>query len=88
MGKSNFTAEYAASRDLLREIRIQRRLTQVELSEVLGLQQSFVSKYETGERRLDIVEVRAVCEALGTTLPSFAKRLESKLIGQSKGGVA
>lgn len=85
VGKSNFTAEYAVFRDLLREIRIQRGLTQVELSEALELPQSFVSKYETGERRLDMVEVRAVCEALGTTLPQFARRLESKFIGRGKG---
>lgn len=79
MGKSNFTEEYVVFRDLLRELRVQRGLTQVELSEALDLPQSFVSKYETGERRLDMVEVRMVCEALGTTLPLFAKRFESKL---------
>ena len=88
VGKSNFTTEYAVFRDLLRELRIHRGLTQVKLAEALDLPQSFVSKYEAGERRLDMVEVRAVCEALGTTLSLFAKRLESKLIGRRKGGVA
>jgi transcriptional regulator with XRE-family HTH domain len=78
--KSSFTAEYAVFRDLLRELRTQRGLTQVELSEALAMPQSFVSKYETGERRLDMVEVRAVCESLGTTLPAFVKKFEAKLL--------
>lgn len=86
--KSSFTAEYAVFRDLLKQLRTQRGLTQVELSEVLAMPQSFVSKYETGERRLDVVEVRAVCEALGTTLPSFVKQFESRLLRQNKGGEA
>jgi hypothetical protein len=42
--------------------------------------QSFVSKYETGERRLDLVEVRQVCKSLGTTLPAFVKKFESRLL--------
>lgn len=86
--KSSFTAEYTIFRDLLRELRTRKGLTQVELSEALEMPQSFVSKYEAGERRLDMVEVRAVCKALETTLPSFVKQFESKLIKPSKGGVA
>lgn len=39
-------------------------LTQVELAEMLEVRQSYVSNYETGERRLDIVEFVLVCEAL------------------------
>lgn len=40
-------------------------LTQVEVAEVLGRPQSFVSKYEQGERRLDVVEFVQVCRAIG-----------------------
>jgi len=50
--------------------------------------QSFVSKYETGERRLDVIELRAVCEALGTTLSTFVKRFEAKIGQPKRGGVA
>jgi transcriptional regulator with XRE-family HTH domain len=39
-----------------------------------------VSKYESGERRLDILELRAVCEALGITLVKFCKRLEEAIL--------
>lgn len=39
-------------------------LTQAEVAEVLGRPQSFVSKYEQGERRLDVVEFVQVCRAI------------------------
>lgn len=88
MYKSNFTTEYAVLRDLLRGLRREKEITQVQLSETLGMPQSFVSKYETGERRLDLIEVREVCQALGTTLAAFAKKLEARLSESKKGCAA
>ena len=64
-------------RMLLRAIRRERHVTQVQLAERLGVPQSFVSKCETGERRLDFVEVEAVCEAVGMSLRSFCRRWDS-----------
>jgi transcriptional regulator with XRE-family HTH domain len=40
-------------------------LTQVELASKLGRPQSFVSKYENGERRIDVIEFLDICEAIG-----------------------
>ena len=39
--------------------------------------QAFVSKYETGERRLDFVEVREVCAAVGISLIDFVREFEA-----------
>jgi hypothetical protein len=39
--------------------------------------QSFVSKYEIGECRLDILELREICHVLGCTLADFSDQLES-----------
>ncbi len=72
-------AEREALRALLRELRLQAKLTQVALSKKLGKPQSYISKAETGERRLDLIEVRAICLACGTTLRDFAARLEKQL---------
>lgn len=83
-----FTSEYTVFRAILRELRNENGLTQVQLSEVLGMPQSFVSKYETGERRLDMVEVRAVCQSLGISLAAFVKRFETRLSELKKGGAA
>ena len=64
---------------LLRQVRVEAGLTQEQLAERLGRPQSFVSKYETGERRLDILELREVCRAVGIPLPDLAGRLEGLL---------
>jgi transcriptional regulator with XRE-family HTH domain len=50
-------------------------LTQVEVAKRLDVPQSFVSKYETGERRLDVIELRHVAEAIGLTLETLISRL-------------
>lgn len=79
MEKSIYTREYIALTRLLCEARETSGVTQVELAEKLGQSQSFVSKYERGERRLDVIQLRTVCLALGLTLPEFAERLERSL---------
>lgn len=64
---------------LLRQVRTEANLTQTDLARRLGQPQSFVSKYESGERRLDILELRQVCQAIGIPLPEFIRRLEEAL---------
>ncbi len=64
---------------LLRELREAAGLRQVDLAEQLGRHQSFVSKYESGERRLDIIEVRQIANELGTDLPAVVRHLEQRL---------
>ncbi|MFT5290601.1 MAG: DNA-binding XRE family transcriptional regulator [Planctomycetota bacterium] len=62
---------------LLRTVREEKGLTQVGLADTLGKPQSFISKIESGERRLDLVELREVCRALGITLTTFVERFEA-----------
>lgn len=64
---------------LLRQKRVDAGLRQADLAKLLSQHQSFVSKYETGERRLDILEVRQICKALGLSLEEFARDLEKLL---------
>src|SRR4051794_34392734 len=71
MEKSVFSREYNVLRKMLRESRETAKLTQVQLAERLGETQSFVSKCERGERRLDLVQLRAFCKTLGVSLPTF-----------------
>lgn len=51
-------------RRLLLEAREVAGLSQTEVAAKLGRAQTFVSKYELGERRLDVIEYLAVCDAL------------------------
>lgn len=79
MPKSVFQPEYERFRAYLRQTRLASGLTQAELAARLAQTQSFVSKCERGERRLDVIELRAFCLAMGTTLQEFARGLESAL---------
>jgi transcriptional regulator with XRE-family HTH domain len=70
--------------ELLKEFRAAAGLTQVELAKRLKQSQSFVSKMEVGERRLDMVQLRTVCAALGTTLQEFVAQWEQRLRERKK----
>jgi transcriptional regulator with XRE-family HTH domain len=74
--KSVFTPEYAHFAARIVEIRKAAGLTQVELALRLGRPQSYVSKYERGERRLDVLEFLAVTRALDTDAAGFVAELE------------
>lgn len=71
-------AERKRLRQLLREARIVAGLRQADVAAQLGEPQSYVSKYESGERRLDIVELWAILDALGVSLADFARVLEQE----------
>ena len=79
MDKSIYTREYETLVRLLREAREEANLTQVDLAELLEQSQSFVSKYERGERRLDLIQLRTICQVLGIGLADFVRRLEREL---------
>jgi transcriptional regulator with XRE-family HTH domain len=64
--KSVFTPTYARFRELLIEAREDAGLTQSQLADRLNKPQSYVSKFERGERRLDVVEFLEVARAIKT----------------------
>lgn len=79
MEKSIHTTEQKRLCSLLRQIRLGAGLRQEDLADILGRPQSFVSKYESGERRLDLLELRQICQAVGMSLADFVKRFEESL---------
>jgi transcriptional regulator with XRE-family HTH domain len=60
----------------LRELRTAAGLTQTELALALDKPQSYVSKYESGERRLDLIELETLARALGLTLSQVTRHFE------------
>ena len=74
--KTIHSPEYAIFLRLLRQIRERQEVTQEQLAERWGVNQSFVSKCERGERRIDALELRSFCRAMGVTLASFVAELE------------
>ncbi len=79
MEKSLFSQDYAVFLHMLREAREGAGLTQEALAERLGKTQSFVSKCERGERRLDVVEARAFCKAMRLSFPKFVEKFDKAL---------
>jgi transcriptional regulator with XRE-family HTH domain len=66
---------------LLRQLRQRAELRQEDVAKKLGAPQSFVSKYEAGERRIDVIDAREICVALGISFVEFARMLERELAG-------
>lgn len=76
MASSVFTKKYEFFRELLVQARKDAGATQQSLAESLGKHQSYISKYENGERRLDLIEFLDVADALQLDKCRFIKELE------------
>lgn len=74
MQKSLNTKNHKALLKLLRTVREAAGLRQIDVANRLGQPQSFVSKYESGERRLDLLELERVCEACDIRLINLVER--------------
>jgi transcriptional regulator with XRE-family HTH domain len=64
---------------LLRTARKDAGLTQGQVASRLGYQTSAVSKMERGELRLDLVQLRDYCRAIGLSLVDFVLKVEAEL---------
>lgn len=65
--------------EVLKIIRINKGITQLQLADVLGKPQSYISKYESGERRIDVYEFIRICQALDEKPSKIIDRLEKDL---------
>jgi len=83
--KSIFTSEYGFVLESLVSARKALGLTQSHLAQKLGKPQSFVSKIERHERRLDVVEFVIMCKALDIAPQAILADLEARLQGRPKG---
>jgi transcriptional regulator with XRE-family HTH domain len=71
----DYSHRHGHFRALLRRIREEAGLSQMDLAEKLGKPQTFVSKSELGERRIDFLETVNFCAACGVTVKQFLERL-------------
>jgi transcriptional regulator with XRE-family HTH domain len=62
--------------NLLKQLRVEASLRQVDLAEKLYKPQSYISKYESGEKNLDVLELKEICKALNIELSVFVDMLE------------
>ncbi|MCW6035373.1 helix-turn-helix transcriptional regulator [Spirulina subsalsa FACHB-351] len=74
--KSIFRPEYDVFRRCLITARKEAQLTQATLAKALKKPQSFVAKYENGERRLDVIEFLLVSRVIGVDPCEILKQVE------------
>ncbi|HXP79975.1 MAG TPA: helix-turn-helix transcriptional regulator [Verrucomicrobiae bacterium] len=79
MRKSVHTKNYAVFLELLIAVRHRVGMTQSQLGQRLRIGQPGISKIERGERRVDVIELRMICERLGMSLGAFIAELETQL---------
>jgi transcriptional regulator with XRE-family HTH domain len=73
MDKSIYSHNYGEMLKLLVAARLRAGLTQVEVALRLDETQTFISKCERGERRLDVAELRMWCGALGVSFTALTR---------------
>lgn len=73
MKKARFSKQYEAVLRCLRQARHDAGLTQTDVARRFGAHASFVSKIESGERRIDVVELAAFCRVYRISLTDFLK---------------
>jgi transcriptional regulator with XRE-family HTH domain len=79
MAAKHRTRQHEALQRALLTLRQRRRLKQDELAELLGKPQSYISKYESGERKLDLPELDNICRAMNVSLETLIRQYRAGL---------
>jgi len=73
MSKIVYTEKYKIFLERLRQARKDKGLTQIDVAKSLGKHQSYVAKCESGERRVDIVELTEFAHLYNKSLDYFVE---------------
>lgn len=87
MQKSLFSEEYDAFCRLLRQVREEAGISQNQLAKRMDTPQAWLSKVENGHRRVDVVELWRICQAIGIEPDEFMRRLTSVLKKQDSNAI-
>ena len=69
---------------MLYQLRAVSGLRQSDLADLLKVPQSFVSKIESGERRIDLIELQAILKCFNTNIIEFVTEFENKINASRK----
>ena len=75
-----YEPEYRVLVDCLKNCRLRSKMTQQELAMHLGCSQTYISKYEQCQKRLDVIEIRRICLCLGISLVEFISEFEERIM--------
>jgi len=79
MAAKHRTRQHRALQQVLRALRQEKGVTQGGLAKLVGRPQSYISKVESGERKVDLPELDEICRALGTNLETLVRRYKREL---------
>ena len=79
MGRYKWSIQESLLLDLLKSIRFEAGLSGPNIQKLLGRPNSYVAKVESGDKRLDILELNEYCKVCNISLTEFTKRLEERL---------
>jgi transcriptional regulator with XRE-family HTH domain len=79
MNKTIYEKNYKIFLNMLREYRVSRNITQVDLSKLLKTQQTTVSKMERGERKIDFLDFWNICTSMNIDAGKFIKEFEKRI---------
>jgi len=79
MKKTIYSQELEAFLGLFREMRVEAGLRQEDLAKLIEEDQSSISRYESGQRRVDVIELWRICQAMGCSFTDFTARLDGIL---------
>lgn len=82
MNRFLHSPEHKFMRDLLISQRKKQGLTQKNLAEILKKPQSYVSKYEIGEKNIDVIEFIKISKSINSTPSALITELENLLINK------
>ena len=68
----------------LRSKREMKGVTQSQLADLLDVNQGFVSKIETCDRRLDIIELHHICQVLGISFVDFIQEVDKDILRKNE----
>lgn len=84
MIKSLNSKEHKILLEMLYQLRVVSGLRQSDLADLLKVPQSFVSKIESGERRIDLIELREILKCFKTDIKEFVNEFENKINASRK----
>jgi len=85
MGRYKWSIHEEALLGLLKDIRQEAGLSGPQIQKALSRPNSYVAKIESGDKRLDILELYEYCNVCGISISEFSNRLEVKLSALSSG---
>lgn len=85
MSRSIHSNHYQQLCRMLIEERRERGLTQIEVAQRLRRPQSYVSKYESGERKISVIDLIEIASAIGFDAGKFVRQLNTQIRKQKMG---